>query len=259
LANNIVDPGNPMTPRVMVNRLWGHHFGSGIVGTPSNYGQLGERPTHPELLDYLAARFVESGWSIKAMHREIILSATYQRSTETIAKNLDKDPGNRLLWRANLVPRLDAEALRDTILAVAGTLESKSGGPPADFADDNHRRTVYCTVSRTETDRTMTLFDFPDPNATSDMRATTVGPMQRLYLLNSGFVMNQAKALAERSAREAGDDARARILRIYELVYGRLPTDSEMAIGLEYVAASEEAWPRYTQTLLAASEFSSVN
>jgi hypothetical protein len=259
LANHIADPSNPLTPRVMVNRIWAHHFGRGIVGTPSNYGQLGERPSHPELLDYLAARLVESGWSIKAMHREIMLSATYQRGTKSIAKNLEKDPGNKLLWRANLAPRLDAEALRDAILAVAGTLESDAGGPPTDFADDNHRRTVYCTVSRTETDRTMTLFDFPDPNSTSTMRATTVGPMQRLYFLNSGFVMGQAKALAERLAREAGDDSRARIQRVYELVYGRLPTKSEVAIGLEYVRQSEEAWPRYAQTLLAASEFSSVN
>ena len=259
LANSIVDPDNPLTPRVMVNRIWQHHFESGIVGTPSNYGQLGERPTHPELLDYLAARFVEGGWSIKTIHREIMLSATYQRSTKSIAKNLEKDPGNKLLWRANLVPRLDAEALRDAILAVAGTFESVSGGPPTDFADDNHRRTVYCTVSRTETDRTMTLFDFPDPNSTSAKRAVTVGPMQRLYFLNSSFVMGQAKALAERLAREAGDDARARIRRAYELMYGRPPTDSETAIGLEYVRGNQEAWPRYAQALLTSSEFSSVN
>ena len=259
LANHIVDPENPLTPRVMVNRIWAHHFGRGIVGTLSNYGQLGEKPTHPELLDYLAARFVESGWSIKEMHREIMLSATYQRAMESIAKNQEKDPANKLLWRANLVPRLDAEAMRDAILAVAGTLESVSGGPPADFADDNYRRTVYCTVSRTETNRTMTLFDFPDPNSTSTKRAITVGPMQRLYFLNSGFVMGQAKALAERLEREAGADQKARIRRVYELVYGRLPTESEMAIGLEYVRQSEEAWPRYAQTLLAASEFSSVN
>lgn len=259
LANHIVDRENPLTPRVMVNRIWAHHFGRGLVGTLSNYGQLGEKPTHPELLDYLAARFVESDWSIKEMHREIMLSATYQRATDSIAKNQENDPANKLLWRANLVPRLDAEALRDSILAVAGTLESDAGGPPAEFADDNHRRTVYCTVSRTETNRMMTLFDFPDPNATSTKRAVTVGPMQRLYFLNSGFVMNQAKALAERLEREAGDDPKARIRRVYELVYGRLPTESEMKIGLEYVRQNEEAWPRYAQTLLAASEFSSVN
>ena len=259
LANHIVDPANPLTPRVMVNRIWAHHFGSGIVATPSNYGQLGERPTHPELLDYLAARFIESGWSIKALHREIMLSATYQRSSESIAKNIDKDPGNKLLWRANLVPRLDAEALLDAILAVAGTLESKSAGPPSDFADDNHRRTVYCTVSRTETNRTMTLFDFPDPNSTSTKRAVTVGPMQRLFFLNSSFVMNQAKALAERLAREAGDDPRARIRHVYELLYGRIPSESEFRIGLEYVQSGEQAWPRYAQTLLTSSEFSSVN
>ena len=259
LANHIVDPENPLTPRVMVNRIWAHHFGRGIVGTLSNYGQLGERPTHPELLDYLAARFIESGWSIKEMHREIMLSATYQRAMESIAKNEEKDPANKLLWRANLVPRLDAEALRDSILAVAGTLESVSGGPPVAFADDNHRRTVYCTVSRTETNRMMTLFDFPDPNNTSTKRAVTVGPMQRLYFLNSAFVMDQAKALAKRLEREAGDDPKARIRRVYELLYGRLPSEDEIRIGLEYVRGTQDAWPKYAQALLGSSEFGSVN
>ena len=259
LAGRIADPGNPLTARVMVNRIWQHHFGEGIVRTPSNFGQLGERPTHPELLDYLAARFVESGWSVKAVHREIMLSSTYRLSTAHVAKNFEQDPDNKLLWRANLIQRLDAEALRDSILAVSGKLDPKAGGPPEDFSDDNHRRTVYARVRRTQPNRTMTLFDFPDPNNTSEKRLVTVGPMQRLYFLNSSFVMGQAKALAERLAGEAGTDDRARIRRAYELLYGRPPAKGEIKTGIEYLKNASDPWPKYAQVLLASTEFSSVN
>ena len=259
LANHIVDAGNPLTARVMVNRIWQHHFGQGIVATPSNYGQLGERPSHPRLLDYLAARFIDSGWSIKAMHREIMLSSTYRLSTGHVPDSFEKDAANKLLWRANLIQRLDAEALRDAILSVSGSLDEDAGGPAVDFAEDNHRRTVYCTVGRTTTDRTMMLFDFPDPNSTSEKRSVTIGPMQRLYFLNSGFVMKQAKALAERLAREAGDDHAARIRRAYELLYGRPPSMDEIRVGLDYIEATRDPWPKYAQTLLGASEFSAVN
>src|SRR5262245_18269043 len=130
----------------MVNRIWQGHFGDGIARTVSNFGQLGDRPSHPELLDYLAARFVESGWSMKALHREIMLCATYALSTDHLAQNSEKDPDNRLHWRANLIQRLDAESLRDSILAVAGNLDSKVGGEPADLTDANRRRTIYATV-----------------------------------------------------------------------------------------------------------------
>ena len=259
LANHIVDAGNPLTARVMVNRIWQHHFGQGIVVTPSNYGQLGERPSHPRLLDYLAARFIDSGWSIKAMHREIMLSSTYRLSTGHVPDSFEKDAANKLLWRANLIQRLDAEALRDAILSVSGSLDEDAGGPAVDFAEDNHRRTVYCTVGRTTTDRTMMLFDFPDPNSTSEKRSVTIGPMQRLYFLNSGFVMKQAKALAERLASEAGDDHAARIRRAYELLYGRPPSMDEIRVGLDYIEATRDPWPKYAQTLLGASEFSAVN
>ncbi|MBI1355440.1 MAG: DUF1553 domain-containing protein [Acidobacteria bacterium] len=258
LANSIVSPSNPLTARVMVNRLWMGHFGVGLVETPSNYGQMGERPTHPALLDYLAGRFVDSGWSMKALHREIMLSSTYQSSIEHNEKSAAVDPENKLYWRANLVERLDAEALRDSMLAVAGTLDPAVGGPAQDFGEELHRRAVYGNVSRTQPDRSMALLDFPDPNATSEKRARTQGPMLRLFFMNNEFVIEQAQALAERVRQEAPDGETDRIRRAYELLYARPPSEAEIKLGLEYLAADESAWPRYAQALLASSEFRSV-
>lgn len=259
LANAIVSPRNPLTARVMVNRIWTAHFGVGLVGTPSNYGQLGERPTHPELLDYLAARFVESGWSIKALHREIMLSASYQSSVKHNEENAAVDPDNKLYWRANLVERLDAEALRDSILAVSGRLDRSVGGPPTDFGPDLERRAVYGRVSRTQPDRSMALFDFPDPNSTSARRVRTQGPMQRLYFMNNPFVVEQAKALAERVRAEAPSGNEEQIRRAYELLYSRPPSEAEVKLGIEYLtSAGSEAWPRYAQALIGSSELRSV-
>jgi hypothetical protein len=257
LANLIADAANPLFARVMVNRIWQHHFGRGLVGTPSNFGQLGERPSHQELLDYLAATFVEQGWSLKAMHRKLMLSETYQLSTATDESNLAKDPGNRWLWRANLQQRLDAEALRDALLAVSGELDTTIGGPSLALGESNKRRTVYALIGRTKPDPEMALFDFPDPNATSEQRMVTVGPMQRLFFMNNEFVGNRAKALAERTA-PAGDTA-ARITFAYRLLYGREPKADELRLGAEFVAKGQGTWPQYMQVLLASAEFSSVN
>jgi len=243
----------------MVNRIWHYHFGSGIVRTVSNFGQLGERPTHPALLDYLAARFVESGWSIKALHREIMLSATYTLSSENIRGNLTTDPDNRFHWKANLVQRLDAESLRDPILAVSGNLDPTIGGAPSKFSDDNRRRTLYALISRVKPDRTLAVFDFPDPNSTSEQRAVTLGPLQRLYFLNSNFVTLQSKALAQRLKNEGGDNDRSRIQRAYRLLFGRLPSEEEIAIGVVFLGKGGDEWPKYAQVLLASAEFSSVN
>ncbi|MCI0621250.1 MAG: DUF1549 and DUF1553 domain-containing protein [Acidobacteria bacterium] len=259
LAEAIASPDNPLTARVMANRVWYYHFGQGIVGTPSNFGQLGERPTHPELLDYLASWFIESGWSAKSLHREMMLSATYAMSTEHIAANYEKDPDNRLHWRANLIQRLDAEALRDAILAVSGSLDRKASGPPVKLTDDHRRRTIYAAIGRTDLDRTLLLFDFPDPNTVPEQRVTTVGPLQRLFFLNSNFVMVQSQALAERLRNESGADDAGRIRQAYELLFARLPTESEIALGLDFLRENDGAWPQYVQVLLASSEFSSVN
>ena len=257
LANAIASPTNPLTARVMVNRIWQHHFGQGIVRTPSNFGQMGERPDNPELLDYLAAKFVESGWSMKAMHREIMLSSVYQLSTDTSETNVARDPANRLHWRANLQQRLDWEALRDSLLAVSGQLDSTIGGPSAPLTDTNHRRTLYATAGRTKPDPIPALFDFPNPNATSEQRMVTVGPMQRLYFMNNSFVAAQATALAER-LKPLADDDRGRIRQVYRLLYSRFPTEDEVRLGLVFLENDPGKWPQYTQVLMSSAEFNSV-
>jgi mono/diheme cytochrome c family protein len=251
LANAIASAENPLTARVMANRVWAWHFGEGIVRTTSNFGQLGERPTHPELLDYLAARLVESGWRLKSLHREILLSKTYQLASDAEGDGAKKDPDNRLLWRANVVERLDAEALRDSILAVAGTLDLAMGGPAKPLADTFTRRAIYGTVSRSKPDRTMALFDFPDANAHAEQRIVTVGPMQRLFFMNSPFVAEQAKALGARIETMG-------IGAAYELLYGRPATAEEIRMGEEFVGGGGAKWAQYAQVLLAAAEFSAV-
>ena len=188
LAHAIASAENPLTARVMVNRIWQHHFGRGLVATSSNFGTLGERPTHPELLDWLAHRFIASGWSLKPLHREIMLSAVYQQSSRDDSTGFAKDPGNALLWRMNR-RRLDIEAWRDALLATAGRLDSKLGGPSASLdAPGNQRRTVYAAVSRHDLAWMLRLFDFPDPNITSDRRVETTIPLQQLFVLNSEFM-----------------------------------------------------------------------
>ncbi|MEZ5351731.1 MAG: PSD1 and planctomycete cytochrome C domain-containing protein [Bryobacteraceae bacterium] len=251
---------SPLAARVMVNRVWQHHFGHGIVRSASNFGQMGERPTHPELLEYLAWRFQESGWSLKALHREMLLSRTYQLSSRTDAASNEKDPDNKLLWRGHVQHRLDLEALRDSMLAVSGELDSTVGGKPSPIGDSNFRRSLYLTVSRTRLDGTMVLFDFPDPNATAEDRAVTAGPLQGLFFLNSPFVASRAEALGKRLAKEAGEDAAARIRRAYGLLLARGPDAEELKLGMDYVAAGgAKLWQQYLQALLASGEFTSVN
>lgn len=258
LAEAIVNPDNPLTARVMVNRIWANHFGEGIVRTPSSFGQIGERPSHPELLDFLAARFIETGWSVKAMHREIMLSATYALSSQPVEVNVKKDAANRLYWRAN-VRRLDVEALRDSVLAVSGQLNAAIGGQAQPIGDEcNLRRTVYSFVSRRKLDRTLAVFDFPNANDTSEKRISTNTPLQRLFLLNSAFITQQAGKFADRIAAEAGEDPAARIQRAYRLSFGRLPNAEEIRWGREYLA-SGGGWPEYLQAILASNEFLYVN
>ena len=252
LARAIASDANPLTPRVMVNRIWQHHFGQGIVRTPSNFGQLGERPTHPELLDYLAARFVESGWSVKAMHREIVLSRAYASAWVLNDANEEKDAANLYLWRANR-QRLDVETMRDALLAAGGNLEQTGGGPPLRLNDDkNFRRTVYGYRSRRKLDGTLALFDHPNPNTTNEQRNVTNVPLQRLYFLNNPFVMRQSEALA---ARLPGPTDEARIKQAYRLLFARQPDGHELRIGLEFLKSEKNAWPRYAQALLASNEF----
>jgi cytochrome c553 len=253
LAEAIASPSNPLTARVMANRIWAGHFGEGLVRTPSNFGQLGDRPSHPELLDYLASRFVENGWSMKKLHREIMLSSTYQLSTEYLEKNVTADPENRLLWRANR-RRLDAESLRDSTLFAVGALDLELGGPPEKLAEEkNVRRTVYGFVSRRNLDPMLQLFDFPNPNSTSEQRLSTNVPLQRLYFMNSPAEARAAKALA---GRVTGATDRDKIRAAYRRLFGRLPSEAETRLGLEFL--HEGSWPQYAQVLLGSNEFTFI-
>jgi hypothetical protein len=256
LAQAIASESNPLTARVIVNRVWQYHFGKGIVRTPSNFGRMGERPTHPELLDYLAADFISDGWSIKKLHRKILLSNTYGQAT---AANPDADPDNKLLSHYNLEHRLDMETLRDSVLAVSGQLDRTVGGAAKPIAKDNFRRSLYLTVSRTRLDPAMALFDFPDANNSVDQRTITAGPLQGLYWLNSEFVAAQAEALDKRIIKEVGEDATKRIDRAYHLLYARAPDSTEMKLGVEYVTTGGKNWVHYLHALLSAAEFASVN
>jgi hypothetical protein len=246
---------NPLPARVIVNRLWQHHFGQGIVRTPSNFGKLGDRPSHPELLDHLASRLVAEGWSLKAIHRAILLSSTYRQSSVPEPATLSADPDNRLFGRMNR-RRLEAEAIRDALLAAAGTLDATPGGP-AERDFNQPRRGLYVITIRSDRATFGALFDQADSTAPVDQRVVSTVAPQALFLLNNPFVLAQAKALAGRLLALPGDDP-SRIQRAYALLFARPPTREEIEIGLEALAASEPAeaaWEAYAQILLCSNEF----
>ncbi len=253
LAEWLTRPDNPLTARVMVNRIWQHHFGEGIVATPSNFGKLGARPSNPALLDYLADQFVKSGWSVKAMHRLILLSATYQQSCDNERSN--EDPENHLLYRMNR-RRLEAEAVRDSLLAVAGRLDRTAGGPAVrDF--NVPRRTLYLMTVRSDRSGFGPLFDQADSTAPVDRRTVSTVAPQALFLMNDPFILEQTKALAKRIT-DGDKDESARIRRAYTFLYGRPPIDEEMTIGLDFLkrgGGTTKAWEEFCQVLLCANEF----
>ena len=262
LATAIASRDNPLTARVFVNRVWHHLFGRGLVGTLSNFGQLGERPSHPELLDTLAVRFMEHGWSTKWLIREITLSTTYRLSSRPDAANEKLDGDNQLLWRMS-PRRLEFEAWRDAMLAVAGKLDRTLGGPPllADGGKEIHpqdpshgRRTLYCFISRREPNRTLMSFDVPEPNVTSERRAVTTTPQQQLFALNSPLVAAMSKAFAERLGNEAADAA-ARIDRAWKLAFTRSPTPDERQAAIDYLQATGNDWPELCHGILLANDF----
>src|SRR5581483_5385384 len=254
LAQAIANPQHPLTPRVMVNRIWQHHFGAGLVRTPSNFGKLGERPSHPELLDYLAYRFIRNGWSIKAMHREIMLSAAYQLSADDSADNYARDPDNRFVWHA-VRRRLDVEALRDSLLSVSGKLDPVVGGPPAKLTDEtNNRRTVYGFVSRRKLDDLLALFDFPNPNLTSEQRVATNVPLQQLFFLNSDMVLRCAEAMSRRITSEVGAMDKAEVSRAYRVLFSREPNAREQEAALKFLRQNGSLG-EYLQVLLSSNEF----
>jgi len=222
----------PLTLRVIVNRIWKWHFGSGIVDTPSNFGFNGERPIHPELLEYLAGFFMRNGMSIKKLHREIMLTSVYQLSNEFNQANYDKDSANRLYWRANR-RRMDVEQIRDSLLSASGALDKKMSGPSEALTSQSTRRTLYGKVSRYKLDDFLQLFDFPSPNISAEQRYATNVPLQRLFFMNSDFVQQQAELLVQRI--EAEPTLEARIQKAYRLVFGRAPTPEEVRLGLDYL------------------------
>jgi hypothetical protein len=257
LASAIACRENPLTARVMVNRVWSILFGRGLVGTPSNFGSQGQRPTHPELLDDLAVRFMGNGWSVKGLVRELVLSATYRQSSRLDARKQDLDPGNQSLSRMNR-RRLPVEMWRDSILAVSGKLAASDGKSVELDAPTNHQRTVYARISRLKLNDLLMQFDYPDANVHAEMRSVTTTATQKLFVLNSPFMLAHAKALA---ARFTANPRRSNVLRIeqaYQLLYGRPATPSETRLALEFLGQPEAPqmprWEQYAQILLAANE-----
>ena len=271
LARWIASPENPLTARVMVNRIWQGHFGEGLVRTPNNWGRTGESPTHPELLDWLASRFVESGWSVKAMHRLILGSNAYRMSVEAPEGATEADPANRLLSRFNL-QRLSVEAIRDGMLAIAGDLDPTLGGNlmapdarrPNVEPDATVRRTLYIPVRRGSVLALLSTFDFGDATTPGAGRATTNVAPQALYVRNSEFVRNKAARLSELvlAASTAESD---RIEDAYLRTLGRRPTTDEADAALTYMAQMRErldsaepasaAWTSFCHVLLSSNEF----
>jgi hypothetical protein len=270
LAEWITSSQNPLFARVMVNRIWHYHFGVGLVETPSDFGFNGGRPSHPELLDWLADEFMRSGYSVKHMHRLIVESATYRQVSRVRPDAAKRDAGNRWLWRKNPL-RLEAEAVRDSILAVAGKLNDKRGGPgyqdfkvnirgvtyeyaPLD-ADDPalYRRSIYRTWTRSARNGLLDVLDCPDPSTTSPRRALTTTPLQALSLLNNSFVLRMADRFADRLRRDASKEIDKQIARAYEIAYGRTPAKEEIARARPVV--EEHGLPALCRAILNSNEF----
>jgi hypothetical protein len=242
LAWAIVSKRNPVTPRVLVNRIWLHHFGEGLVTTPDDFGMRSEPPSHPQLLDYLASRMVEDGWSLKKMHRLITLSSVYQESSANNPRFAQIDPDNRLLWRAN-IRRLEFEALRDSLLAIGGDLDPTMYGRPVDIESEpfSTRRSIYGLVDRSDVADVLVNFDFANPDLPTGRRHDTTVPQQALFLMNSPLVIEQAKRLVALPEFQACSDDDSRIEFLYRRVFQRPPKPEEVKLGSEFVAGAPAA------------------
>jgi len=283
LADRLASPDNPLTARVLVNRLWQWHFGEALVRSPDNFGRLGERPTHPELLDHLALTLQREGWSLKRLHRRMLLSAAWQQGTRFDARGAQVDPDNRLWWRFNR-RRLEAEALRDSVLAVAGSLDSHMGGtllptPNRAYVTstanvnpvvyDPPRRSLYLPVVRSALYEFFQAFDFADPSVQSGRRETTTVAPQALFLMNSDVVLKQTAVLAGQLLAEPNRDDTARIAELYQRALGRAPRTVEIERATQFLtryeqqAATEsagvpprtQAWQSLCRAVLATNEF----
>ncbi|HVV99752.1 MAG TPA: DUF1553 domain-containing protein, partial [Planctomycetaceae bacterium] len=273
LGDWLANPDNPLPARVMVNRAWHWLFGAGLVRTADNFGTTGEAPSHPELLDHLARRFVQEGWSVKRLVRSIVLSRTYRLSARASAEAIAADPENRLLSHANR-RRLDAECIRDAMLVVSGQLESTVGGPTirqgtnADYGyqHTDHRRSVYSPVFRNSLPELFEVFDFADPSMPTGVRnVSTVAP-QALFLMNHPFVRDQSKVTAERWLKEAPQSEEGRVELAYRSALGRVPTATEKKLALDYLrvfssqpGGETEAWRRLCHALFASVDFRFVD
>ncbi|MSU78499.1 MAG: DUF1553 domain-containing protein [Gemmataceae bacterium] len=285
LAEWLTDPKNPLTARVMVNRIWQHHFGKGIVQTPNDFGKQGTKPTHPELLDYLAARFIESGWSVKAMHKLILLSKTWQLASTDVEVSIKLDPTNDLFWKFTR-RRLDAESIRDTMLFVSGELDDRSGGehpfPPANgwgFTQhapfvavyETKRRSVYLMQQRLRKNPYLALFDGADPSSSTGVRLPSTTPLQALFLMNDPLAHNVAAKFSQRVLSNTNAKGEtARLTLAYQLALSRLPTAEELAECAEFLQryrtrltmlktpanqVETQAWAAFSRALLSGNEF----
>ena len=275
LAREIANANNPLTARIFVNRVWGWHMGTPLVDTPSDFGVRTPEPDHIDLLNWLAASFIESGWSMKALHKMIVLSNTYQQSSTANPESVAADSEN-LFWHHFPRTRLDFESLRDTLLEVSGNLDRTMGGLQQDLLDPTtNRRTVYSYFDRTEPAGIFRTFDHPSPNATAPERFETIVPQQALFLMNSPFIIRQAKFLADRIGLEAGEDVESQIGEYYKVVFQRNATKEEIQIGVEFISNAEaftassvvvkstedseakeplSGWELYAQALLLSNE-----
>jgi hypothetical protein len=238
VAEAVADPSNPLTARVIVNRVWAWRFGRGLVETTSDFGTRGDPPTHPKLLDYLARRFMDEDWSLKRLHRWMVLSSTYRQTSADRPKAREKDPENKLLWRMHR-RRLDFEALRDSMLAATGRLDAKVGGLPFSLKAQPAvpRRTIYAYLERGRLPGELYTFDFAKPEAHQSERVRTIVPQQSLYLMNSPFIAEQAVYLAGRREVDSGREPETRIRAMYRIAYQREPNDAELGLGLALAAA----------------------
>lgn len=269
LARWIASPENPLTPRVLVNRIWQHHFGTGIVQTPSDFGNNGVRPTHPELLDFLANRFIATGYSMKSVHRHILLSATYQQSSAPRPDALAADAACRFLWRYP-PRRLEAEPIRDSILAVSGALDLTMGGPGWSAFQDNTnyvrvynprddwgppqwRRAIYQTVVRMRVDGVFGAFDCPDAGQVAPKRTVSTTALQALNLFNSTFIMQQSDRLARRLKGDVGDSPSRQVRRAFALAYSREPTAEETELSVNFI--KQQGLTLFCRALLNSDEF----
>jgi hypothetical protein len=279
LAQRMIDRWNPLPARVLVNRIWQHHFGAGIVGSPDDFGHQGQPPTHPELLDYLAAQLIDSGWSIKQMHRRMLLTSTYQMSSTAAAAAEAIDPANKLSHHMP-VRRLEAEAVRDAVLAVSGRLDRKLFGPsvpthltafmtgrgrPGESgpSDGAGRRSIYIAVRRNFLTPMFLAFDFPTPFSTMGRRTESNVPAQSLTMMNNPLVVDEARRWAEKLLASQDASPEDRIRTMYVTAFARPPTPRELDAALRFVTAREEnygddplrRWTDLCHVLMNTKEF----